>query len=179
MKQQQKRSWAVGIRLSRFATAIILMCSANAYSAVLEGPSTRISTAGDKFDGVVQIAAAFEVSKWKLLGAHHIEIAVGPVSSASGNAAFASIGPVWRSPLVADRFFADVGIAPTLFSASRYGGRDLGGHFHFTSFLSAGMRLGPGGTLSLRIQHTSNGGLRGTNPGMDMIGLGFSFNFLE
>lgn len=179
MKWRQKVSDAISIRGLSVVAAIVLLGPAHVYGAGISSPKTRISMAGDKFDGVTQIAAAFEISDWSLLRAHHIEIAVGSISSASGNAAFVSIGPVWRSPLVNDRFFADVGVAPTLISASRYGGRDLGGHFHFTSSVSAGMRFGRFGSLLLRIQHTSNGGLRGANPGMDMLGLEFSFSFSE
>jgi len=176
-KQKQARTNHIG--LASFTTAIILMSHTCASAAPFASPNTRVSTAGDKFDGVVQVAAAFEVEEWQVLGSHHMEIALGPISASSGNAAFVSIGPVWRTPLVRNRFFADIGIAPTLFSASRYGDRDLGGRFHFTSFVSAGMRFGRSGSLSLRIQHTSNGGIRGTNPGMDMLGLEFSYNFLE
>ena len=179
MKWQRKCSRAARIRLLRFAAVIVLMSNTVAYGDSVSLPNTRISAAGDKFDGVVQVAAAFKISKGSLFRSHHIELAVGPISSSSGNAAFVSIGPVWRIPLVKDRFFAAVGIAPTLLSNSNYGGRDLGGHFHFTSFVSAGIRLGRGSSVSLRIQHTSNGGLRGTNPGMDMLGLEFSFGFLE
>lgn len=179
MHQQQKQARTNHIRLMSFVTAIILMSQTCAFGATFASPNTRISTAGDKFDGVVQIAAAFEVDQWRILRSHHMEVAIGPILSKSGNAAFISIGPVWRTPLIRDRFFADVGIAPTLLSASRHGNRNLGGHFHFTSFASFGMRFGRGSALSLRIQHTSNGGIRDTNPGIDMLGLEFSYNFSE
>ena len=81
--------------------------------------------------------------------------------------------------MIAAKNISDIGIAPTLFSDSRHGERNLGGHFHFTSFVSVGMRLDRSSSLSLRIQHTSNGGIRDTNPGMDMLGLEFSYNFSE
>ena len=179
MYSPRKPVRAVDIRLLFFATVILLTSHNGAFGATFASPNTRITTAGDKFDGVVQIAAAFEVGKWDFLRSHHVEIAIGPISSSSGNAAFVSIGPVWRTPLLRDRYFADIGIAPTLFSDSRHGERNLGGHFHFTSFVSVGMRLDRSSSLSLRIQHTSNGGIRDTNPGMDMLGLEFSYNFSE
>lgn len=179
MRWQQKVSGTMLVRSLIFAAAIALFTTVDVHGADLSPPKTRISAAGDKFDGVVQIAATFEVSDWNLLRAHRVEISVGPIFSASGNAAFASIGPVWRTPLVGDRLFVDMGISPTFISASRFGGRDLGGHFHFTSFVSAGIQLGRSGSLAVRIQHTSNGGLRGTNPGMDMVGMEFSYGFSE
>ena len=33
--------------------------------------------------------------------------------------------------------------------------------------------------VSLRAQHTSNGGLSDTNPGIDMVGINFAFNFSD
>jgi len=179
MVSPRKRVRTVDSRLLFLATAIILMSHTCALGATFGSPNTRITTAGDKFDGVMQIAAVFEVEKWLFFRSHHMEIAIGPISSSSGNAAFVSMGPVWRTPLVRDRYFAAVGVAPTVFSASRHGERNLGGHFHFTSFVSVGMRLDRSSSLSLRIQHTSNGGIRGTNPGMDMLGLELSYNFSE
>lgn len=179
MHRKQKQAHTSHIRLASLTTAILFVSHTYAVGATFASPNTRINTASDKFDGVVQVAAVFENERWAFLRSHHMEIAIGPVSSSSGNAAFVSIGPVWRTPLVRNRYFADIGIAPTLFSASQLGERNLGGRFHFTSFVSAGMRLGRSGSVSLRIQHTSNGGIRGTNPGMDMLGLEFSYNFLE
>ena len=34
-------------------------------------------------------------------------------------------------------------------------------------------------SVALRVQHTSNGGLSNTNPGLDMIGLSFAFNLSD
>lgn len=179
MHGQHKQAYASHARALSFAAATILFCQTCAFGATFVSPNTRVSAASDKFDGVVQIAAAFEVEQWRILRSHHMEVTIGPIFSPRGNAAFVSIGPVWRTPLLRNRFFADVGVAPTLFSTSRHGEQDLGGHFHFTSFVSLGLRLGRSSALSLRIQHTSNGGIRDTNPGMDMLGLEFSYNFSE
>ena len=174
-KQQQNTRF---FRLS-LTLAALLASSSAAYGQSITLPTTRISAAGDKFDGVVQVAAVFEISRRTFLRSHHIELAIGPTTSSGGNAVFASVGPVWRTPLIRDRLYVDVGIAPTLFSASSLGGRELGGHFHFTSFASMGVRVGRSSSLALRVQHTSNGGLRETNPGMDMIGLELSLRFSD
>jgi hypothetical protein len=55
----------------------------------------------------------------------------------------------------------------------------MGGNLHFTSSAALGATFGARESvaLSLRIQHTSNGGLSSTNPGMDIIGLNFAFDF--
>ncbi len=179
MKRQQKQAHPMGFHLFFLATAIILMGNTVVYGQSITSPVTRINAAGDKFDGVVQVAAVFEIRSSRILRAHHVELAVGSILSSNGNEAFLSVGPVWRSPLLKDRFYADVGIAPTIISGSSFNGRDLGGRIHFTTFLSAGARIYQHGAISLRIQHVSNGGLNETNPGMDMIGLEFSFSFSE
>ena len=179
MKWWRRNSGVVRTFVLCAATAIALMSTADVYGASISSPKTRISAAGDKFDGVMQFAAGFEISGWSLLRAHHIEFTFGSISASSGNEAFASIGPVWRTPLSDNGLFVDVSIAPTLVSGSRYSGRDLGGHLHFTSSVSVGKRLGRTNFLALRIQHMSNGGLSDTNPGMDMVGLEFSFGFSE
>ena len=61
---------------------------------------------------------------------------------------------------------------------SSFNDRDMGGNFHFTSFAALGAIFGPrdSAARSLRIQHTSNGGLNSTNPGVDVIGLNITFN---
>lgn len=179
MNWQQKHVCAINFHYLFVATAFVLISSADVYGAGIASPSTRVSAAGDKFDGVTQVAAAFRISRWRLLRANHFELAVGPVLSSGGNEVFASFGPVWRTPLVNDRYFAEVGIAPTFISGSTFRGRDLGGHLHFTSFVSTGVRFGGRNALSLRVQHISNGGLSETNPGMDMVGLEYSFSFSE
>lgn len=92
---------------------------------------------------------------------------------------FVSLGPVWRLPINSRRLFIQLGFSPTLLGGASFHGRNLGGRFHFTSSATVGMTLGArdGLELALRVQHTSNGGLSSTNPGMDMIGLSFAFNF--
>ncbi|MEM9209168.1 MAG: acyloxyacyl hydrolase, partial [Pseudomonadota bacterium] len=77
------------------------------------------------------------------------------------------------------RAFVDLGFSPTLVSRSRFDGRELGGHFHFTSSLSVGASFGRFDryALSLRAQHTSNGGLNEDNPGLDMVGVNFTVRF--
>ena len=89
-----------------------------------------------------------------------------------------SLGPVWRIPVNYSSLFIELGISPTLLGGSTFNGRDLGGNFHFTSSATIGKTFGARDavSLSLRIQHMSNGSIKSTNPGMDMIGLNFTFD---
>jgi hypothetical protein len=110
------------------------------------------------------------------------EAAVGTLHEGS-HRAFVSGGPLWRFTPGQDRqsarFVIDFGIHPTLLSKSRFSNVDLGGVFQFTSFLSAGARLGPARAtrVALRVQHISNAGIYDKNPGTDQLGLELSHRF--
>ena len=53
----------------------------------------------------------------------------------------------------------------------------MGGHLHFTSSIAVEYDPGrrEGLVLAFRLQHTSNGGTNGVNPGMDIMSLGFEY----
>ena len=152
--------------------------SSNAQAAGLVPADYRVLTAGGEFDNTTQIAMAFQMRPPRRLRARHLELAVGAITTAEETRAFASLGPVWRLPISSNSFFIDLGFSPTLISGFSFNGRDLGGTFHFTSSASIGTTFGASDNilLSLRVQHTSNGGLSSDNPGLDMIGLNISIN---
>lgn len=139
----------------------------------------RVSVADDKFSGTVQLAAVFQRRAPVWLRAHHTEIAVGGIQNADDSRPFLSIGPVWRWGGEDQSVFVEFGFSPTFIGGSRFADRDMGGNVHFTSSLSIGHKFGRfrQAALALRLQHISNGGLSDTNPGMDMLGLNFAFNF--
>ena len=163
-----------------FAIAMIsiAMNSSTARAADLAPADYRILTAGGEFDDTTQIAVAFRMRPPRRLRARHLELAVGAITTPEETRAFVSLGPVWRLPIDSDSFFIDLGFSPTLISGSSLNGRDLGGNFHFTSSASIGTTFGASDNIavSLRVQHTSNGGLSSDNPGLDMIGLNITFN---
>lgn len=145
-------------------------------------PATyRLQHAIGKFEDTSGAAVAYALRAPRALRAHHLEIAVGGLVSSDQSAALISVGPVWRFPLAVGRAFVDFGFSPTLLSSSRFDDRDLGGNFHFTSSLSVGTSFGRFDrySLALRAQHTSNGGLNGDNPGLDMVGLSFAVDFAD
>lgn len=160
-----------------FATCTI--SNSNAWAQILVPDSYRYLEANDKYDGVRLQAIAFELRPPRRLRSRHFELAIGRISSEGTDRSFVSVGPVWRIPLGNGRAYADVGISPTYLSGSTFQGRDLGGQFHFTSSISIGTTFGPrqAFSVSLRAQHTSNGGLSDTNPGIDMFGVNVAFNF--
>jgi hypothetical protein len=152
---------------------------ANALAANLEPTDYRIASAEDKFKGTRLYAVALKMRPPRRLWARHLELAVGSFSTSTEDRAFISFGPVWRLPIEHRSLFVELGFSPTLIAGPSLNGRDFGGNFHFTSSVAIGATFGrrQAVSLSLRAQHTSNGGLHDTNPGIDMFGINVAFNF--
>ncbi len=170
-------------RLLHIAVFVVAMISfmlngSNARAASAMPSDYRVAVASDKFADTWQFAVTFRMRPPRLLRAERVELAIGTLSTSHENRLFVSLGPVWRLPIRGQRLFVELGFSPTLLSGSSFNGRNMGGNFHFTSSAAVRMTLGARDsvTLSLRIQHMSNGGLNSTNPGMDMIGLNIAFN---
>ncbi len=159
----------------------IPMIAFNANGASISSPVYRLSFGGGQFSDTFQVGASFSLRAPSVVAIADLELAIGSIASRANREAFVSFGPTWRWPLWNRRSYIDFGISPTLLSGSSFDGRRLGGNFHFTSSLALGLNLGHRGrtTVSLRIQHTSNGGLNSPNPGLDMIGLSWSVGARE
>ncbi len=149
-----------------------------AHSSELAPDVLHVGAATDKFGDTTSIAAGFDLPSPKLLRAQRTVLGIGWLSAPDKDRPFVSLGLVWRFPVTPERYFVEAGVSPTLLSGSYIDGRDLGGNLHFTSSASIGYRFGVSRrySIALRIQHTSNGGLNRTNPGLDMIGLSFRFS---
>lgn len=158
------------------AMATFSLNAANAYGQDMRRAEYRAVAGMDQFDDVLQVAVAFRMRPPRRLRMNRLELAVGAISTPRENHAMLSFGPVWQLPSGGRRWFVDLGISPTVLSGATFNGRDIGGAFHFTSSIAAGLHLGARRSvvLALRLQHTSNGGIDRPNPGMDMIGLNVS-----
>jgi hypothetical protein len=161
-----------------FAMISFTLNNSNAWAATVTPTDYRVVAASGKYEDTTQYAVAFKIRPPRRLRARHLELAIGAISTSQEIRPFVSFGPVWRLPLKSQALFVEFGFSPTLIFGSSFNGRDLGGNFHFTSSASVGATFGTRENFSvaLRVQHTSNGGLSGTNPGLDMIGLNFTFN---
>lgn len=150
---------------------------ANVRAATLVPVDFRMSAASGKFDDTRQYALGLRLRAPRRLRATHLELAVGLISTSQESRIFTSLGPVWQIPTWTDSWFVRIGFSPTVIAGSGFNGRDMGGNIHFTSSAEVGVHLGErrSFTASLRVQHISNGGLSNNNPGMDMLGLNFSF----
>lgn len=153
----------------------LLLGSISAHAGNLGKAVYRVAIAGDQFSGTTQVAAVFHVQSWQLWGADRLELTVGVLGDGNRTRPVLSVAPVWHRAIGQSRYFLEFGIGPTLLGGSTFQGRDLGGNFHFTSALVFGAGIGRRGFVALRLQHTSNGGLRDVNPGMEMLGITFGF----
>ena len=111
-----------------------------------------------------------------------LDFSAGWLERGSNASAFVSAGPSYRwhmNKSDQSKWFVDFGAHPTFVSQSRFEGKNLGGEVFFTSHLGFGTYLGRQRktSLLLRYQHTSNAGLNDRNPGVEMLGLAFSYNF--
>jgi lipid A 3-O-deacylase len=80
-----------------------------------------------------------------------------------------------------DRVFSDFSFGPSLNNGA-LDKRDperkaLGSHILFRESLSAGWRFDGGNSLSIMLDHVSNGGLARYNGGMETIGLRYGYRF--
>ena len=142
--------------------------------------------ASKKFSGMSQygVVLGYQVSSrskafWM---PGRLDFSAGWLERGSDASAFVSAGPSYRWHLNKNdqsKWFVDFGAHATYVSHSRFEGRNLGGDVFFTSHLGLGSYLGRQRqtSLLLRFQHISNAGLHDTNPGVDMLGVVFSYNF--
>ncbi len=111
-----------------------------------------------------------------------LDFTAGLLERGGDSSLFVSFGPTYRFNMKRSepgRWFMEIGSHPTYVSESQFGGKPLGGQFFFTSYLGLGAYLDRQRKtcLLLRYQHTSNAGLSNSNPGVDMLGLTFSYHF--
>jgi len=181
--QVQRIGNSKALHTAVFVIALIsfTLNSSNARAATAAPTDYRVVAASKKFEDTSQFAVAFRMRPPRRLRARHLELAIGAISTPQETKPFVSFGPVWRLPINRRLLFVELGFSPTLIAGSSFNGRDPGGNFHFTSSASVGATFGARENISiaLRVQHTSNGGLSSTNPGLDMIGLNFAFNLSD
>lgn len=97
-----------------------------------------------------------------------------PVLGASltdDGAAWAGIGLRWT--FGSGRVWLESSLMPGLYFAGN--GPDLGSPIEFRSALGLVAALDSGGTVALTVDHRSNAGLAGDNPGLETIGLRWSW----
>ena len=112
--------------------------------------------------------AYLQVDSGRFLGPFEAIASLSLSDEASG---FAGAGLAWRIG-VSDAIYLRVSVQPGL--QMRGEGPDLGSAFNIRSGFEIGYRLGDGMTLGVAVDHRSNAGTAGRNPGMETIGLRLS-----
>ncbi len=69
--------------------------------------------------------------------------------------------------------FLEASLMPGLYAAGD--GPEIGGALHFRSGVAVGYRFDNGGTVALTIDHRSNADIQEHNPGLETVGLRYSF----
>ena len=156
----------------------LFLQSEQAVAAEAGGLTYRVGVATDRFNDATQVTVSKGLRAPRRLRARRLDLTAGVTTTPGDTRGLISLGPAWRYPADADRGYVEFGFAPTLLLGSTFGERDMGGFLHFTSSAEVGVHFGSRsrGRIALRIQHTSNGGLDSTNPGMDVISLSFSYD---
>ena len=105
------------------------------------------------------------------------ETALGVLSSADNTAVYGHLGPVLKLAYDACPVYLTLSSGPTLLSEDTFDGRDIGGHFHFTSGIGLHWQASERCNLGYRLQHTSNANLDQPNPGLDLHTLSLSIAY--
>ena len=75
-----------------------------ARAADLWPDSFRVGKSIQKFEETWQYAVAWQLRAPRRIRAQYLDLAVGVIKSPGDSRTFISLGPVWRLPIVADRF---------------------------------------------------------------------------
>ncbi len=76
-----------------------------------------------------------------------------------------------------ERFYLEVGSGPTVLSRSEFAGRDLGTRFQFGSHLGTGILIKKAHRIGIRYSHYSNASIKKPNPGLDLLGVSYTYQF--
>ncbi len=112
--------------------------------------------------------------RWRLNT--RLDLSAGILNSEGQQALMVSAGPSWILDQADSRIFYRAGMHPSLVSRHRFGNDDIGGAFQVSSHVGIGVRIGKRWRLGYRFQHTSNGDLYDSNPGLDIHMLVFGTN---
>ena len=168
------------MRRWRHVIAIATTFAATTLAGAADAPSElRVATAFGGYPDVRVVEAGWQRAAPAWTRASRLDVTIGAINDARRARPFAAIAPVWSLARPGRNFFAEFSIGPAILGGSRVAGRELGGNFHFRSSLALGMtfRSRRPARLALRVSHISNGGIRESNPGLDYVGISFSFAY--
>ncbi|HLP78440.1 MAG TPA: acyloxyacyl hydrolase [Candidatus Paceibacterota bacterium] len=142
---------------------------------------TSINNRSDTFRQVEAVADLNTPWNWQLGSdwriAAHAEFSAGWLHGEGEEAAIGTAGPVaslsWKDFPVT----LDAGSSPTLLSKYRFGPKDYGLPFQFTTHIGVNWKFADHFSAGYRYQHMSNAGLGSPNPGLNLHMLGLNYHF--
>ena len=167
-------------RFHRFLLALLLVCAGvGAASAAGSSPEFRVATTYRGVADVDLVTLAWRGDAPRWTRATQVELAIGSMIDRDRSRAYFAIAPVWSLVDGRGRWSANFAFGPAVVAGPTLNGRKIGGNLHFRSALEFGYDAGRLQTtrISLRVAHLSNGGTRGSNPGLDFAGLGIDYRF--
>jgi hypothetical protein len=181
------------LKLTSFIVLVLTLCL-SADTPV----SSKLCDLSDRYDGILGARIGSELGskhfrsyeaflsvetpyKWTIkdswIWRMDFETALGVLNRRGSHGIMVNLGPVLAIEPLDARWGLRIGFAPTLITRDAFGPVDLGGNLQFSSSLSAYWQFNDGYMILYRFQHTSNGGLRHSNPGMDLHSLGLAYRF--
>lgn len=114
--------------------------------------------------GRVDLNVGLGISYWKAIGSH--SESMGQLSAI----------PTLRWWPV-ENFYVELGSGPTVFSRTDFAGKDLGSAFQFGSHIGTGFLIEKSHRIGIRYSHHSNANIKKPNPGLDLVELGYTYQF--
>jgi hypothetical protein len=112
-------------------------------------------------------------SDWTL--GTRLNASVGILTGGDDTGAVVTLGPGLELAAPGGRLRFTFGVSPTYISEDKYGKEDLGGNFHFTSYLGVNYQITDYWTLGYRFHHMSNADIEVPNPGLDIHSISLSY----
>ena len=107
----------------------------------------------------------------------HLEVGILEIERDDDGSTATMFGPVLGWELPVRGLAMEFSLRPTWLSDPVIADFDMGGHFHFTSHIGLAWRVTDRFSASARVQHTSNGGINSTNPGLDLQMVELAYRF--
>lgn len=188
-RQWVRRRTTGTLRALTGALAVFLAVAAIPAAATeISSVRGRVGTLYD-FDGIDarSLAVTLEPDDWPAIfrreGDMHYEVGVLrlPRVDRGDDLYGVHFAPAWHftPELLAPYAFIELGIGATWLSGRHIRARDLGSRVHFVAQAMLGLRPARASRwhAGLRLRHTSNAGLAGSNPGFDVIQLEIGYRF--
>lgn len=173
----------------RWGLSLVGLLLANAAAAVeaqrldlgVQGGFSFVATHGETFWQAEVLAGWHLPWQWHLDSHWYVDprmdLTAGTLTGCDQAGFVGTLGPNFF--VGHDKFplSVNLGVSPTVISRPIYDCRDFGTPFQFTSHAGIECAIGSRWRVGYRVQHMSNAGLSGSNPGLNVQMLSVSFKF--